>query len=155
MNATLPLPSEATIPLTAEERTFIDAFERCAMPPGSFRHRDHVWLAWLYLRLYPLPEALGRYVEGLKRFATSIGQDGLYHETITYAFIFLINERMQRDGLDDSWDAFAARNDDLVKGGIRFLHAYYCPEMLMSDRARKVFIMPEPLLPVAASEGGG
>ncbi len=143
MNTTLS-PPEETIPLTDEARAFIDAFERCAMPPGSFRHRDHVWLAWLYLRLYPGPVALGRYAEGLKRFAASIGQDGLYHETITYAFIFLINERMQHDDLDDSWDAFAARNDDLLSQGIRFLHAYYRPETLASDRARKVFLMPEP-----------
>lgn len=146
MNATLLSPSEATVLLTPEARAFIDAFERCAMPPGRFRHRDHVRLAWLYLRLYPLPEALGRYAEGLKRFAASIGQDGLYHETITYAFIFLIHERMQRHGPDDSWDAFAARNDDLLTRGVRFLHAYYRPETLMSDLARKVFLMPEPLV---------
>ena len=153
MNATLPPPSQETILLTAEAEAFIDAFERCALPPGSFRHRDHVWLAWLYLRLYPLPVALERYAEGLKRFAASIGQDGLYHETITYAFIFLINERMKRDGLADSWGVFAARNDDLLSEGIRFLHVYYRPETLASDLARKVFLMPEPQMEGAVAEG--
>lgn len=143
MNITLPPPSENTVTLTAEAQAFIDAFERCAMPPGSFRHRDHVWLAWLYLRLYPVPAALARFVEGLKRFAASIGQHGLYHETITYAFFFLIHERMERGG-EDSWDAFAACNDDLVNGGISFLHAYYPAETLASDLARKIFLLPEP-----------
>ena len=41
--------------------------------------------------------------------------------------------------------AFAACNDDLLNAGISFLHAYYRPETLASDLARRVFLMPEPL----------
>ena len=71
------------------------------------------------------------------------GQDGLYHETITYAFIFLINERIERDGRTDSWEAFVARNTDLLTRGKAVLEAYYRTETLDSDLARKVFLMPE------------
>ena len=49
------------------DRAFIDAFERCALPNGSFHHRDHVRLAWLYLRHLPPLEALARFATALKR----------------------------------------------------------------------------------------
>ena len=70
MNATMTSQTaEEAGPLTAEEQAFIEAFEACTLPPDRFRHRDHVRLGWLYFRLYPVPAALARYVEGLKRFA--------------------------------------------------------------------------------------
>lgn len=130
--------------LTTEEQAFIEAFEGGTLPSGCFHHRDHVLLAWLYLHLYPVPAALARFVAGLKRFAHAHGKDDLYHETITYAFVFLINERMERDGRQGSWDAFAARNIDLVTEGKALLALYYRAETLGSDLARKVFVMPEP-----------
>ena len=82
-------------------------------------------------------------VLGIKRFAHRHGHDGLYHETITYAFFFLINERIERNGREGSWDAFAERNRDLVTQGKALLNNYYRAETLDSDLARKVFVMPE------------
>ncbi len=37
---------------------FVAAFESCALPAQAFRHRDHVRLAWLYLRRVPYDEAV-------------------------------------------------------------------------------------------------
>lgn len=128
--------------LTTEEQALIDAFEGGTLQAGGFSHRDHVRMVWLYLHLYPVPTALARFVEGIKRFVRSIGQDGLYHETITYAFIFLINERIERDGRADSWETFAARNADLLTQGKAVLEAYYGAEPLDSDLARKIFVLP-------------
>ena len=71
-------------------------------------------LAWLYLGKYPALEALTRFVEGLKRFADVQGQPGLYHETITWAYLFLIHERIAKGADDETWDEFAARNPDLL-----------------------------------------
>ena len=128
--------------LTTEEQALIEAFEQDTLQAGGFGHREHVRMAWLYLNLYPVPAALARFVEGIKRFVRRIGQEGLYHETITYAFIFLINERMERDGRAGSWDAFAARNRDLLTQGKALLNAYYGAETLGSDLARNVFVLP-------------
>ena len=140
----LPQTPDDAVRLTVDERAFIEAFERCTLPEGRFRHRDHIRLAWLYFKLYPVPVAMTQVVEGIKRFAAAHGQHNLYHETITYAFLFLINERMERQGREASWEVFAARNADLLTGGLAFLHTYYRPETLMSDLARKTFVMPEP-----------
>jgi len=73
---------------------FADAFEALTLPPSSFRHADHVRLAWIYLQRVPLQAALGRYAARVKAFAAHAGKPGLYHETITYAFLMLINERV-------------------------------------------------------------
>src|SRR5262249_24114314 len=41
------------------------------------------------------------------------GKPGLYHETITWAFVLLVQERRAPRG-DEDWAAFAARNADLL-----------------------------------------
>ena len=121
------------------DREFVEAFETCTLPADLFDHREHVRLAWLYLREQPLLEALPRFIASLKRYAGSLGASGKYHETITYAFMFLIHERMQR-GAAETFDEFATENADLF-GAI--LRRYYRGETLASDLARTIFVMPD------------
>lgn len=121
-----------------DDREFVAALESCALPSDAFDHRAHVRLAWLYLREQPLLEALPRFIESLKRYAGSLGASGKYHETITYAFIFLIHERMAEHPAS-TFDEFAAVNPDLF-GAI--LERYYLPETLASSLARSVFVLP-------------
>lgn len=120
---------------------FIRSFEDCTLPNSAFHHRDHVRLAWLYLERYPVLEALARFTEGLKRFAAANGHPGLYHETITWAYLFLIRERKAEPG-GETWEEFAARNPDLLGWNPSVLDRYYARETLQSERARRVFVMP-------------
>ena len=108
----------------------------------AFRHRDHVRLAWLYLRQLDLPQAMLRFATGLRRFAASHGKDGLYHETITYTFVLAINERMARQP-DADWEAFGAANPDLFVYPSPLLDRLYRPETLRSELARRVFVLPD------------
>jgi hypothetical protein len=121
-----------------DDREFVSAFEACTLPPTEFHHRQHVRLAWLYLRDYPLLDALARFVEALKRFAAHHGASGKYHETITFAFLFLIHERMRR-GSYETFAEFAAANGDLFGP---LLERYYAPGVLSSEFARKTFVLP-------------
>ncbi len=127
---------------------FVRDFEACTLPPACFRHRDHVRLAWLYLKEHPLPEALARFSHGLKRYAAALGKRELYHETITVAYLTLVNERMARQGGPADWDAFAAANPDLLAHP-EALRPYYRDETLRSDLARAVFVLPDRLAPGA------
>jgi hypothetical protein len=120
---------------------FIDAFERCAVPNESFHHRDHVRLAWIYLRDLPLLEALGRFTTSLKRFAAASGRPELYHETITWAYLLLIHERMQRAQADD-FETFAIENADLFAWKPSILDRYYDRDILDSELALRTFVMP-------------
>ena len=123
------------------ESEFIDAFERCAVPNDRFHHRDHVRLAWIYLRDLPLLEALGRFTTSLKRFAAANGHPELYHETITWAYLLLIHERMQRTQADD-FETFASENADLFAWKPSILDRYYDRDILDSELARRTFVMP-------------
>jgi hypothetical protein len=128
---------------TLEAEEFISRFEDCTLPASSFHHRDHVRLAWLYLRREPLLAALTRFTAGIKRFALAHGQAGLYHETITWAYLFLVHERIASGAADETWEGFAARNPDLLTWRPSILAAYYRDETLASDLARRIFLLPD------------
>ncbi len=121
------------------DEEFVAAFEACTLTPSQFDHRNHVRLAFLYLHEAPLLEALTRFRDSLQRYATSLGAAAKYHETITFAFLFLIHERMQRAAWA-SFDEFADANPDLFAP---ILTRYYKEETLASELARRVFVMPD------------
>ena len=96
------------------DQAFLASFEARTLPPAQFHHADHVRLARLMLLGASLPEALRRFCEGLRRFAAALGKSGLYHETITVAYLLLIHERMDGGGAGASFAEFAAENPDLL-----------------------------------------
>jgi hypothetical protein len=122
---------------------FIADFENCRLPGRSFHHSDHVKMAFLYLCRYPALEALQRFSRSLTRFAAAKGKPGLYHETITWAFLLLIRERMARTAHPQTWLEFAASNPDLLNWGDNILKKYYREETLASDLARTTFLFPD------------
>jgi hypothetical protein len=121
-------------------------FESGEPPPGGFHHEQHVRVAWMYLRQFPLAEALGRFTTALRHFAERQGSPGLYHETITVAFVLLINERL-RSSHGGSWEEFAVLHPDLLRWKPSVLDRYYRDDTLCSDRARQTFVMPDRLVP--------
>jgi hypothetical protein len=125
------------------DREFVDAFEACAIPSSDFHHADHVRLAWIYLRECPLLEAIERFTTSLQRFATHHGVPGLYHETITWAYLLIIHERMQRDDSPKDWESFRTANRDLFNWKPSVLDRYYAPGTLKSDLARRTFVLPD------------
>jgi hypothetical protein len=129
----------------ADDRRFLHALETGALPEEDFRHRDHVRAAWLLLQEVSPAAALERFSEALKRFAAAHGKSGLYHETITWAYLLLINERMERGGRHRSWENFASTNADLLTWRPSILTDYYQAETLASDLARRVFLLPDRL----------
>jgi hypothetical protein len=125
-----------------DDEGLVRTFEAGEVPEGGFHHEQHVRVAWAYLKRHPLPEALGRFSSGLRHFAECQNKPQLYHETITVAYVLLINERLA-DGRDLTWTQFAARHSDLLAWGPSILDRYYRHETLMSARAREVFVMPD------------
>lgn len=124
--------------MTDEE--FIAGFEDGSLEP--FHHADHVRMGFLYLERYSAIEALRRFSEALRNFASVKGVPRLYHETITWAFLFLIRERMARGGAQ-SWDLFASENADLLDWKDNVLKKYYRAETLASELARTTFLFPD------------
>jgi hypothetical protein len=124
-----------------DEQT-IEQFEKSVAPGGSFHHADHVRVAFAYLTSYPFLEAAQKFSAALKRFALAQGKPGLYHETITWAYLFLIRERMARAG-QQSWEEFAEQNADLLVWNDGVVQRAYRKETLASELARTVFVLPD------------
>jgi hypothetical protein len=120
----------------------LQGFLDTTLPADQFHHQQHVEVAWLFVRRYGMPDALREFTTAIKRFADAKGATGLYHETITWAFLLLIAERQERCAAA-SWEAFAAANADLLVWKPSILERYYSSELLKSDLARKVFLFPD------------
>jgi hypothetical protein len=130
------------------DRKLIRKFESDLIQEDSFHHADHVRLAFAYLSEYPPLRALEKFATALKRFAAARGKPQRYHETITYAYFFLIRERMAGFAgrlSSNDWGEFSRRNPDLLvwKNGI--LTRYYRKTTLQSDLARSIFLLPDKL----------
>ena len=120
----------------------LDRFLDTTLPADEFHHRQHVQVAWMFVREYGMPRALAEFTTAIKRFADAKGATGLYHETITWAFLLLIAERQARQPAD-TWPQFEALNTDLLVWKPSILERYYSQDLLASDLARRTFLMPD------------
>ena len=130
----------------------IAALEDCRLPAASFDHRAHVQAGFGYLQRHGYAGALIAMASALRRFAAHHGKQGLYHETVTAAFLALIHQRMAEDlaaqgqaialagaqALD--WERFAASHPDLFARDL--LARYYPKDTLRSELARHCFVLP-------------
>jgi len=120
---------------------FVEAFESCTLPKELFHHRDHLRLAWIYLRRYGPGEAGARVGESIRRYAAHLGVSQKYHETITLAWFLLVEHA---DGhappgasFEDMLEAFPELLDQNTP------RRYYSSAVLDSDAARAAFIEPD------------
>jgi hypothetical protein len=118
------------------------AFERLAIAPADFRHREHVRLAFALLaRERDLGAAAVCFRTLLQRFAGAHGVAEKYHETITWAYLAIIWERMQR-GYASSFDLIAEHPDLLDARDGALARHYDVAELLASPHARTCFVLP-------------
>lgn len=127
--------------LAAEDLDFLKAFECCNMENYNFNHEAHVRLAWIYVRQYPLTQAIALFCDGLKRLTAATGSEGKYHETISWLYLLVIAERDARQH-HDTFAGFRVDNPDLLAGGGAFLERYYAAEDLKDPFARRHFVLP-------------
>jgi hypothetical protein len=117
----------------------IHSFETGTLDPAQFPHSEHVRIGYEMLGRYPFGEAISRFSSGLKKLAAKVGKPEIYHETITVAFLALINER-RASHPGETWSEFKVRNADLFDK--RCLEKWYGAEQLGSDLARRTFCLP-------------
>ncbi len=107
-------PDAASI--AADDAQFLAALEDCSLPPGCFDHAAHVRAGYLYLRRAPFPQATAAMCATLTRYTSALGKRDRYHETITVAYMALINARLRQQGDGGGWQQFRARNPQLLRG---------------------------------------
>ena len=122
-----------------DDARFLAALEDCSLPPERFDHATHVRAGYLYLRREPFPQATATMCTAIERYARALGKPERYHETVTVAFMALINMslRLQPDG--GGWQDFRTRNPQLLRSDA--LLAYYPRAVLESTAARRCFTL--------------
>jgi hypothetical protein len=117
------------------------AFERATIDPRTFHHREHLYVAWCYLRVLPLEEALARYVRHLRHLVAALGSPQKFHATMTWAYVVLLHAAMERSP-GASFEQLLAEHATLAdhRGGA--LDAHYERTQLDSEEARRYFVLP-------------
>jgi len=124
--------------MTDEE--FLRALESCTLPESEFGHHAHVRAGYLYLKQSDFAEALDRIRRSIRAYAAYHGKPDRYHETITVAYLSLIQPCIFECGDAGGWTAFAQRNPQLFNPEL--LGQFYERDVLESNMARRVFLLP-------------
>jgi hypothetical protein len=119
----------------------VRAFEDATVDPAAFHHREHLYVAWCYLRALPLEEALARYVRHLRQLAAAKGAPHKFHATMTWGYVVLLHAAMDQTP-DATFDQLLAANPALADHRSGALYAYYDREQLDSHAARRCFVLP-------------
>jgi tetratricopeptide (TPR) repeat protein len=127
---------------TMTDGEFLEALETCELPEKQFGHGAHVRAAYLYLQQGDFPEALGRMRRAIRAYSAHLGKPGRYHETITVAYLALIQQHIAERGHAGGWSAFERSNAELLDR--QLLLKYYSSAVLESELARRVFVLPKP-----------
>ena len=121
-------------------RRDIEVLERIISARGGFGHREHLELAWSYLRLYRVDEAERVMMAAIRHIARRHGAEGKYHETITRAWLRCVAVHSQRWGAE-SFAEFIERNPDLLDATL--LDHFYSRELIFGEPARAVWVDPD------------
>jgi hypothetical protein len=124
--------------MTDEE--FLRALECCTLPESEFGHHAHVRAGYLYLKGSDFAEALDRIRRSIRAYAAHHGKPDRYHETITVAYLALIQQCIFERGDCGSWVTFEKSNPELFNPEL--LGHFYDRDVLESKIARRVFLLP-------------
>ena len=125
------------------DHEFLAAFERGDLHP--FHHRDHIHVAWLYLRRDGWEAGTARIRTGIQHFAQVHQATTLYHETITLFWAHLVYFAIQQAPEIADFEVFAERYAHLLDKSLVGRH--YSPALLASQEARRSWMQPD-LIPL-------
>lgn len=121
----------------------VSEFENGDFDVEAFDHESHIYVAWKMLESFSTLTVIERYTDALRRLTVSLGIPEKYHETISWFFVLLIDERRQREGRQN-WHSFKQENADLFASGLEVMRPYYTQDRLWSEQAKQQFLLPIP-----------
>ena len=122
---------------------FQAAFHAGHVSKDVFGHREHVRLAFICLsRHADLAEAALQFRHAFRRFVVAQGVAHVYNETLTWAYLVLVNQRMHEKPAGDSFD-FLRQNPDLCDHRRGLISQYYdLAQVTRSPLAKELFVLP-------------
>lgn len=131
-----------------DDEGFSLAFHAGRIGKDAFGHREHIRLAFIYLRRHPdLAEAALRFRRAFRSFVEAQGVAHIYNETLTWAYLVLVNQRMHSTRFRDSLE-FLEHNQELGTHRCGLINRYYnLDDVTESPLAKAVFVLPNPTPP--------
>jgi hypothetical protein len=123
------------------DEEFLRAFEDLSFPADLFHHREHIRVAWLYLKSSDATRAAERMSEGIRRFANHHGATQKYHHSLTLAWMRLVAAALVETPERSAFEQFLAAHPEL-KDTI-LLDKYYSKEVLQAAAAREGWVEPD------------
>ena len=123
------------------DEDFLRAFEDLSFPADQFHHREHIRVAWLYLKSSDATRAAERMSDGIRRFANHHGATQKYHHTLTLAWMRLVAAALVEAPAGHNFMQFLAEYSEL--GDKELLKKYYSPELLQTNAAREGWVLPD------------
>lgn len=120
------------------DHEFLTQFENCTLAKENFTHINHLRVAWLYLQ-QDSKNAIANTKKNILRYATSLGAAHIYHETLTHAWISLVNIAMKKYHTD--FASFISDNAHLLDKNLPL--QYYSQAHLYSENARQELLAPD------------
>jgi len=128
-----------------DDEKFLEQFETTSLPLEEWHHKQHIKVAYLYLRRFPFEMARVRMREGVKAFNTAKkipeAIDRGYHETMTQAWMHLVYFTLCEYGPADDAEAFYEQSPQLQQKKI--LRFFYTKERFTSPEAKAGFLEPD------------
>jgi transketolase len=130
-------------PISDED--FLAQFESTEWPYLEWHHRQHIKVAYLYLRKYPFAQAQARIRERIKAFnaAKKVPESltGGYHDTMTQAWLHLVHFTLCEYGAAADADTFYEQHPQLWRH--KSLRFYYTKEHFLTKEAKEKFVAPD------------
>ena len=123
------------------DEDFLRAFEDLSFPADLFHHREHIHVAWLYLKSNDASRAAERMSEGIRRFANHHGATQKYHHTLTLAWMRLVASALVETPEGYAFEQFIAAHPQLKDANL--LAKYYSKELLQTAAAREAWVEPD------------
>jgi hypothetical protein len=135
---------------------FLAEFEAGRLPLEQWHHREHIKIAYLYLRGHSFESALERIREKIKGHnkvhkIRNLPTSG-YHETMTQAWLRLVQLTLCEYGPAETADVFFEQNPQLSQKKV--LRLFYSRELFMSPRAKAEFLEPDLTALPRSGKGG-
>jgi hypothetical protein len=122
--------------------SFVSSFEDCSLPRSQWTHEKHLIMALWYVWHYPKEFAKYKIRAGIQRYNRSQGNLTGYHETITLAWICVIELFLSQCDRAENMPSLA-KSLLATCGSKDYLFRFYSRAVLLSEDARRRWVPPD------------
>ena len=129
---------EAQLP-SADAETDLQTLHEILEARGGFGHREHLELAWTYLRRYPTDEAAKVMVAAIRRSLDARGRRQVSRDD--HARVAALRRCAHPTLGAESFEEFIDRNPDLLDR--KLIEHFYSRELILTESARAAWVRPD------------